>query len=166
VLRDEHGDVSLILSQKPCPKCGSPLSLVQTRERIALSVVTAMREIDLTAEQLSKLADAIREAPDDVSPHTLADHVPFASRVIAVASKAGDHWVELLVIVVTLFAAWLAYQAAETAHRDAEIAHHDAEIAHDDASAARHGTGRISKEDADRITLEVEQELEKSRRAR
>lgn len=116
--------------------------------------------MDLTAEQLSELADAIRQAPNDVSPRALADRVPFASKVIAAASKAGERWVDLLVIVVTLIAALLTYQAPEAAHRDAEVAHHDAEIAHEDTTAAQRGTARISNRNAGRIAPGVERELE------
>jgi hypothetical protein len=140
------------------------VSVLNSRERIALSVVTAIRETDLTAEQLTDLADAIRVAPADVTPRALAEQAPFASKVIAVASKADEHWIELLAIAVTLFVTWLTLQAAQTAHRDAEIAHHDAEVAREDAQATRRGTGRMSKEEPERIAREVEQKLEESKR--
>lgn len=180
MLRDEHGDVSLVLSQKPCPKCGAQTIQLNDAKPLPIQIITAVRDADLTDDELLDLADAVREAPSDTTPRELGERVPSASKIISIASRGGEHWIELLALVLATIAFYVSHTDAQQAHRDAqqasELAHQDAQQAHQDAERARQDDGQnerqnareatrktssLSDEDVRRIALQIEAELER-----
>ena len=66
-LRDDHGDVSLVLSEKPCPKCGRPVIQMEPPPPLPVQIVAALREADLTPDELRTAADALKRLPRDES---------------------------------------------------------------------------------------------------
>lgn len=48
ILRDERGDASLVLAQKPCPKCGEQTIQIEPPAPLPVQIVGALREADLT----------------------------------------------------------------------------------------------------------------------
>jgi uncharacterized protein HemX len=168
MLRDEQGGVSLILSQKPCPKCGAPTTqLNETKPPLPIQIITAVRDADLSPVELLELADAVRDAPAEMSPRQLAEQVPAASKIITIASRAGDRWIELLAVVLAAVAFYVQHVDAQQAHRDAqqarEEAHQDAERARQDsrqerreARKAARTTGSLSDEDIRKIAHQIE----------
>ncbi len=171
MLRSEHGDVSLIVSQKPCPVCGAPI--VQLREpkpALSIQIVSAVRDADLTPDDLSELADALGRAATNASPRELAALVPAASKVITIASKAGENWIGLLALIVAVIAIYIAHTDAQQAHQDAEraieSAHTDAERARQDsqdalkqARSADRKTSTLSDDEVRKIAEQIEAEL-------
>ncbi len=135
-------------------------------------IVTAIKEANVTAEELAAVADAVREASDDVSPRALAETVPFAAKLITVASRAGKHWRGLLVLAVTLVPPYIAHTDAQQAHRDAVQARQDAQRAHEDAERARRAdeqaktTGRLSDGDIRAIADQMLERLAEAHRER
>jgi hypothetical protein len=172
-LRDDHGDVVMTVSLKPCPRCGRETTQLEREKRpLPVQIVEAVRQADLTAQQLLELADAVDNAPRGISPRQLADQVPGASTIITVASRAGEaSWIALLGLILTVMTGYLAIDRAHTdaqqAHRDAERAvqqaHEDAERAlrdgRDQADAAVRNTGKLSDEDVRRIADAVDAQL-------
>jgi hypothetical protein len=89
LLRDDRGDASLILSVKRCPRCDRELTQLREKQPpIVVQIVTAIREADLTADELLRLADVVREATNDTSPRDLAAKAPGASNIIAILPRA------------------------------------------------------------------------------
>jgi hypothetical protein len=174
-LRDDHGDVLMTVSVKACPRCGhATTQLEQEKRPLPVQIVEAIREADLTAQQLLELADAVDNAPSGISPRQLDEQVPGASTIIEVASRAGEaSWIALLGLILTVVIGYLAIDQAHTdaqqAHRDAERAveqaHEDAERAlrdgRDQADAAARNTGKLSEEDVRRIADAVEADLKR-----
>lgn len=123
ILRDEHGDPALVVSQKPCPICGAGTTTLDSPKRsLPVEIITAIREANLTGDELSAVGDAVRAAAQDVSPRELAEQVPAASKLITVASRAGENWLQLLALVVSIVAIYIAHADTQQAHRDAEEA--------------------------------------------
>lgn len=174
-MRDDHGDVVITISVKACPRCGRQTTQLEQEKRpLPVQIVEAVREADLSAEELLELADALENAPSDISPRQLAQQVPGASTIITIASRAGEaSWMALLGLIVAVVIGYVAIDQAHTdaqqAHRDAERAaeqaHQDAERAiregRDQADAALRTTGKLSDEDLRRITDEIEARLER-----
>ena len=74
MLRDEHGDVALIVSDKACPACGSrTVQLDEPKPSIPIQIVTALREADLAPDELTQLANALRSAAPDASPRAVGN---------------------------------------------------------------------------------------------
>lgn len=170
-LRDEHGGVSLILSEKPCPRCGRQTTQLAPPPPVPIQLIQAVRDAKLTPDELTAIADAIREAPEGLSPRDMAQRVPAASSLITVASRIGEKWVELLVIAITLVVlhvqttdAERAHQDAERAHEDARQAHEDAERAHTDSMRELRNTSELSEDDISRIVEKLEVELRERRK--
>jgi hypothetical protein len=175
VLRDTHGSPALLVSQKPCPRCGrETINLKAPKASLPVEIVTAVRDADLTSAELLALADALRNAPSDASPRSVADQVPSASKLITIASRAGKHWLELLTLIVMAVALYVQHHDAQQAHHDAQQAHHDARRAHADAEAAHadaqkahrdaasaaRSTRALSDEDIERIIQQIERDRE------
>ena len=167
-LRDDHGDVALILSAKKCPRCGQRVTELKPPPPVPIQLVQAVRDAKLTPDELLSIADAVRDAPPGLSPRALAERVPSASKLITVASKLGESWAELLVIAVTLIGTYVMHQDSERAHRDAVRARPDAEQAHQDAERAHRDAVRVDSgalEDADvqRLADKLTEEFRRTR---
>ena len=169
-LRDEHGDVSLVVSQKPCPKCGEQTIQLEPPPPLPVEIATALRDADLTYDQLVAAADALGKVPSDASPRAVAEQVPLPAKLITVASRVGkDQWIGILVAVIALAIAHVQHTDAERAHQDAEQAHQDAEQAHEDAERTRQDseqarrTGSLSDDDVKRIAEKVEAAIRDAR---
>jgi hypothetical protein len=163
-LLDVHGAPALLVASKVCRRCGMrpTVQIGEQKPPLPVLVVAAFRDANLTREELDALADAIRDAADNMSPRQLAEQVPAASKIVTVASKAGAHWLDLLTAVLMAVSLYVMHADAERAHRDAgrahadaERAHHDAEEAHDDAIKARRSTGELTDEDMRKIAQGV-----------
>jgi hypothetical protein len=170
MLRDDHGDVSLILSQKPCPQCGAQaIQLNEAKPTLPVEIATAIRDADLTPDQIGTLARVIREADPEISPRELADRVqiPAASPLITVASRAGKNWIALLSLILTVTAIYVAHTDVQQAHHDAERAiqqsHMDAEKALREAREPSRSTGTLSQEEVNRIAAQIEQQLARNK---
>ena len=161
-------DASVFLSQKACPKCGHETTQLQPKPPVAIQIIEAVRDADLSPGELLDLADAVRAAPDDTSPRQLAEQLPAASKLITVAARAGKEWMSLLILALTIIALYLQESNAQEAHRDAEQAHRDAqraiEQAHQDAERARRDGRRERREASEaarRTTSLSDKEVEK-----
>lgn len=171
ILRDDHGDASLVLSQKPCPVCGTKtVQLGEQKPPLPIQIVTAVRAADLTSAQLLEIVEVARRAPSDVSPRELSDQVPVASKIITIASRSGEGWIGLLAIVLTAIAMYVAHMDSRQAHRDAEEAiersHEDAERAlrnrQEDAGEPAPTTKGLSDEDIRKLARQIEADLKGS----
>lgn len=173
-LRDDHGDVVMTVSSRACPRCGHETTPLEREKRpLPVQIIEAVREAVLTGEELLEFADALANAPSGISPRQLAEQVPGASAIITVASRAGERWIPLLALILSVVIGYLAIDRAHTdaqqAHRDAERAvqqaHEDAERAlrdgRDQADAAVRNTGKLSDEDVRRIADAVEAHLKR-----
>lgn len=144
MLRDEYGDVALIVSQKPCPQCGAQsIQLNESKPSLPVQITTAIREANLSPDELTTFARVVREASPETSPRELADRakIPAAENVISVASRAGKNWIGLLGILIALVAIYMSHTDAEQAHRDAERAIGQAYL---DAEQATHAVNRTA----------------------
>jgi hypothetical protein len=169
-LRDDFGDASIILSQKPCPRCGRAVTQLEPPPPVPIALIRAVREAKLAPNELLRIADAVRAAPDGLTPRELAVHLPAASKLITIASRVGEKWAELLVIAVTLVALYVqaagtesAHQDATQSHRDAAQAHEDAERTHNDAVRALRSTAELSDADIHTLADKVAAEFQKHR---
>lgn len=172
MLRDDYGDVSLILSAKQCPVCGSQLvQLGEKKPPLPLQIVAAIRDADLTQAALSELRSAVEQASRDTSPRELATQVPAASKIFNVASKAGENWIGLLALVLATIGMYVAHMDAQQAHHDAqeaigqareesERARRDAKREGEQIPRSQKSTGALSNEDVDKIVEQVEAKLE------
>jgi hypothetical protein len=170
MLRDDHGDVALVVAQKHCPQCGTrAVQLNEPKSSLPVEIVTAVRDAGLTADQLEGLARAIRESDASTTPRELADRaqIPAAGRVIAIASKAGKNWLVLLGVVIALVAAYVAHSDAEQARRDAQQAieqsHEDVEAELRASREPSRSTKELSQDQVDRLVSEIEKALERDR---
>lgn len=165
VLPDERGEPSLIVSLKKCGRCGEQLTQVNERPPLPIEIVTAVQEADLSLEELEKFADAIRTADPATTPRQLAESIPGSSKIITVATRAGDHWIEILAIVITLVIFSLTHQDAQQAHKDAQRAHRDAQQAHRDAQQDAPKTASLTDAEVRRIAEQIETRMEDRRRS-
>lgn len=105
-------------------------------------------------DDLDQLTAALRDAPEGISPRAMAERVPHASKVITIASRAGEQWLALLAIIVTAISLYVAHTDSQQTHQDAERAHRDAAQAHRDVERtmpAAERTGVLSDEDIRKI---------------
>lgn len=143
------------------------IQLGETRPSLPVEIVTAVRDANLTVDDLEQLTAALRDAPEGISPRAMAERVPRASKVITIASRAGEQWLALLAIIVTAISLYIAHTDSQQAHQDAEAAHRDAVQAHQDAERATRTaerTGSLSDEDIRKITRQIEEQVERHRR--
>lgn len=169
MLRDEQDSPALLLSGKRCPECGGTvIQLGEEKPPPAIQIVTAIREADLTRDELSELVDVLRDAPNDASPRALAQRVPKASGILTAAGRAGADWRFLLTTILTVIALYFAYvavQDADRAHIDAAQAHRDAVEAHEDAERAVQlaTTGQLTEEQSLDILRQIDERLGEGR---
>jgi hypothetical protein len=168
---DEHGDVAMTLSLKTCPQCSGPLTqLREPKPPLPIQIIEAVRDADLSSQELLALADAARDAAGDTSPRDLAEQLPRASKIIEVASRAGEQWMEILALVAAAIAIYVAHMDAREAHRDAlqaiDQAHRDTDRALQASREKRQTfsagtTGGLSDEDIRKIAEQVEAHVTK-----
>jgi hypothetical protein len=168
MLRDDYGDVALIVSQKPCPNCGAQsIQLGEPKPSLPVQIATAIREANLSPSELTTLARVVRDASPETSPRELADRakIPAAENVISVASRAGKHWIGLLGLLIAVVAIYISHTDAEQAHQDAEQAIRQAHLETEQAvhaaeRTATRPTGALTEDQVQKIAEQIGRMLE------
>jgi hypothetical protein len=135
-----------------CPRCRRPrLELVGLWDQFG----NALREADLTAEEIELFADALATWPDEASPDELADKHPFAAPLIEEAKRSGGvEWKYWLTVALAALAMYVA-------HRDA-----DAQIEAAKTASPPTQTRNLNEEDIARIVAAAQDEFEAREAAR
>lgn len=119
---NEMGEEVTVAAGNMCQGCRSTHVIdISPRPRVNAEVITqAIRDADMSVNDLQDLAAAVQAATGDISPRALAEQVPSAQHVIVIASRAGRDWLALLGIVIAIVLGYVAHLDAEKASRSAD----------------------------------------------